>query len=191
MNISSRKIANAILIGTLIGCMAALFAGCRGPKETTTSSTVTKAETTQQDERAQKILEQSRIISEQARRIQELQSGAVFFEPETSPCPDTKPATVEILPGGGIKATGKIKSATVTNNKLQQDYSTLKQSYDSLALEKLKSDKNVKIQTVEKEKQVIKKVIPGFIYFLLLLAFLVGGFCGWHLYRIKPFKTKK
>lgn len=191
-SITPRTIAKFMLIGLLAGCMAALFSGCRGAKETTTSSTEVKTETTKTDERDQKILEQSRIISEQARRIEELSTGAIFFESENSPCPDSEPATVEITPGGGIKATGRnIKSATVSKSKVQDDYNILKQSYDSLALEKQKSDSTQKTVYVDKEKQVIKKVIPGYMYFLLLLAFLAGGFLGWHKERIIPFNKPK
>lgn len=191
-SINPRTIAKIMVIGLLAGCMAALFSGCRGAKETTTSSTEVKTETTKTDERDQKILEQSRIISEQARRIQELSSGAIFFEPETTPCPDGKPATVEITPGGGIKATGRnIKSATVSKSKVQEDYNILKQSYDSLALEKQKSDSTQKTVYVDKEKQVIKKVMPGYMYFFFLLVFLAGMYSGWHLKRILPINKPK
>lgn len=183
MKLNPQSVYRVIIIGFIIGALAALLTGCHGPKETTTSKQETKIEANQTDEKDLKIQELTKVIMEQARHIQEMQSGSVLFEPETTPCPDSKPTTVEILPGGGIKATGRVKSATVTNNKIQDDYNTLKQSFDSLAVEKQKSDKNVKIQEVVKEKQVIKKVMPWYVFLLILIALAVGIFAGWHLKR--------
>lgn len=79
---------------------------------------------------------------------------------------DTVRPVVTIQPNGAIQASGRVKSATVTNDRLQRTLSDLQTRYDSLYQVKQRTVQTTETKTVEVDKRV-KRGWPWWIWLLI------------------------
>ena len=123
--------------------------------------------------------------------IHELKNSTVQFD--TTDCPPTKIEIpedcntdelvaiinrlnnrVKIYADGTIEAEGRIRNANVLKELQEKLTATLKEKYDSLAIELQAEKQNVKKETVTKEKVVERKVMTGLAWWLIGFSFIGG-----------------
>lgn len=87
---------------------------------------------------------------------------------------DTVVNTVIVKEDGTIEAAGKIKSLTISKQLLVNVIAEKNRMIDSLV--KVKQKENVVVQKVTetKTRDVVKKVVPGYVWWLLILG-IAGG----------------
>lgn len=157
---------------TLMLCMMLLgWCSC------TTTKKGTKTSEKIDSSRLENLVDSIRLLTLENEKLQSelresIYSGVQFEEEgpySTKPCDSTKiePNKVTIRPDGSIEATGRIKSAYSTIDKLTKTIKELYRINDSLRLVKQQVKTETKYVKDTKEKEVKRELFP---WYLLVIA---------------------
>lgn len=140
-----------------------LLASCSGSRHihrTDTSQTIT--DTREADSLRQVI---TSLHAHYESLLREQSYASVIFDTLYLPGDTVRPV-VTIQPNGAIQASGRVKSATVTNDRLQRTLSDLQARYDSLYQVKQRTIQTTVTNTLEVDKRV-KRGLPWWIWLLI------------------------
>ena len=167
-----------VLALTLMFCMMVLgWCSCTSTKQVTKTSE--KSETN----RLENLVDSVKLLTLENEKLQEeirelVYSGVVF---DTTRITDTVINTVIIRPDGSIEATGRIKSAYSTIDKLTKTIKELTRINDSLRLVKQQVKTETKYVKESKDKDVKRVLFP---WYLLVIA-AAAGLLFWLLKKTK------
>lgn len=149
------------------------LASCTSVKKSI-SSTKTIVDSTVIDEKDSIIRVEKSKRERLESELRELQVTGISFDTIFLPG-DTIINTVTVRTDGTVDATGRIKSVTVTNQKLQRTLKDLQEDYDSLAQVKQRVETKVITNTVEKTKNV-KRTWPWWWFAICaVVGFVLGA----------------
>jgi ElaB/YqjD/DUF883 family membrane-anchored ribosome-binding protein len=156
---------SALLILLMSSC-ASVKKSVSSTKSTVDSSVIAEKDSIIRVEKSKR----ERIESE----LRELQVTGISFDTIFLPG-DTILNTVTVRTDGTVDAMGRIKSVTVTNQKLQRTLKDLQEDYDSLAQVKQRVETKVIKETVTKTKNV-KRTWPWWWFAICAaIGLIVGG----------------
>ena len=165
------------LISLMLLMMAIGWCSCTSTKH------VTKERVSVDSLRFENLADSVRMLTLENEKLQEeirelVYSGVVF---DTTRITDTVINTVIIRPDGSIEATGRIKSAYSTIDKLTKTIKELSRINDSLRLVKNQVRTEVKYVKETKDKEVKRVLFP---WYLLVIA-AAAGLLFWLLKKTK------
>lgn len=168
------KKINALLLTILLLMVlfvsTCVLAGCTSTKQVSKSSTnVDSSAIKERDEEIRILKAENERLNIEIRELQfaEVRFDTVFVKG------DTVVNTVVITKDGEVQAKGNIVSAVVSKNILTKIVNEKQRVIDSLSKALTSEKANVKKVVEVKEKEVKRSVFPGWMWWLLLIAF--GG----------------
>lgn len=178
--INRTKLIAAIIVIAAAILIAIAFSSCNTSKHTQQSMVSFDSSYLKEQQDSVRVLktENERLQSE----IDEMTYAGVQFDTLfIAGKNDTIINTVTITKEGDIKATGNILSAYVSKSVLTKIVNEKQATVDSLSKALDTEKKNIKtiVETKEVEKKV--KVLPGWIWFLVVI-----GVIGWEYLRRLP-----
>jgi hypothetical protein len=171
-----------IILLFLAALIVAITESCGTTKHIRTEETVMDSSAFFEMERVYKAEHEFRLKIEQ--QLKEMTAAGVYFDTLYVPG-DTVRQKVIIHADGRIEAEGRLKAAYYSYNKIQNTLHDLQEKYDSLEIVKQKKLIEKKVTTKVKEVEKVKKIIPWWLYLLI-----IGGFAAGY-YASSKIKKKK
>ena len=144
----------------LIASIALLLASCSGSRHIQRSNTSQTVTDTREADSLRQVI--TSLHAHYESLLREQSYASVIFDTLYLPGDTVRPV-VTIQPNGSIQASGRVKSATVTNDRLQRTLSDLQARYDSLYQVKQRTIQTTVTKTVEVDKR-IKRGWPWWVW---------------------------